>query len=127
MSTILMREEFGAYAKFKHEPSTQEAAEVSIAILNQIACDIRAAKGVLISVDQYYVIYRTPADDEKFKSLLKAQELLPNNLSSEVKWTFGIKTDIAFLVQEEDQHIAFERCQTRLAEGISPDPFLTID
>lgn len=127
MSTILMKEQFGAYAKFKHVPSTKEAAEVSIAILNQIARDIRAAKGVLISIDRYDVIYHTPEDDETFERYLKKQGLWTNEVISEDMWTFGIKTDIAFLVQEEDRYIAFERCQTRLAEGVAPDPFRTID
>lgn len=127
MATILKREQFGAYAKFKHEPSTQEAAEASIAILNQIALDIRKAKGVLISIDRYDVIYRTPADDEQLESILIKQGLMPNKTKSEVKWTFGIKADLAFLIQEEDTYTAFERCQSQLIEGASPEPFLTID
>ena len=82
---------------------------------------------MLISIDRYDVIYHTPEDDAKFESLMKAQNLWSNNAVNEAKWTFGIKADLAFLVQEEDIYTAFERCQSRLVEGTSPEPFLTID
>lgn len=127
MALILKNEQFGAYAKFKHEPSTKECAEVSIEILNKICLDLKEAKGVLISIDRYDVIYHTPQDDQKWEGQIKALDPLFVSNITEVKWTWGIKASVAFLVQQDDQYTAFEQCQMRLREGVSIEPYRTIE
>lgn len=127
MAEILKLEFFGAYAKFRHAPSTKETASVAMEILNNIAIDIRKAKGVLISIDRYDVIYRTPDDDVALESLFKERGSGYSFFAPEIKWTFGIKAELSFIVHEEDQNTAFSNCRMLLQEGKSPNPYRTID